>query len=381
MNKVIRYIIGFTGVLVGAGVLSYILSTLLLMFGSNSKWGVYGAIIIITVSIPKLLEWMNKSPSDHSDSGKDAATMNQDLPDHTTNSGSGKDAAIQNAKDGAIAAYIQSAMTVAVGIYAISSNADGALKYQNDPFILFSVFLMFICGYGMHKNSRAAAVIISVNFIFDKVFLFLMADENFEVGTASSFGQVISLIFLFFYVMAIKGTFTYHRIEKASNPKYKPVSKWIFIFGIPMGLLVFALLVLGILSESGVIPTARVISGYEVKNSDKEFLIASKIIEDGEKIEYFNPNGLFPSIEQGDILTDHRVISYLTDDNGKLIVYELYFNEISSVLLIEAGDQFSPSVYKVKTSEENKWIELHLPKESGGNLKFIELLRKKLDHY
>ena len=63
MNKVIRCIIGFSGIIVGAGVLSYILSTLLLMFGSNPKWGAYGGLIIVLVGIPKIIEWMNKPSS------------------------------------------------------------------------------------------------------------------------------------------------------------------------------------------------------------------------------------------------------------------------------------------------------------------------------
>jgi hypothetical protein len=63
VNKVGRYIIGFSGIIVGAGVLSYILSTLLLMFGSNPKWGAYGGIIIVLANIPNIIEWMNKPPS------------------------------------------------------------------------------------------------------------------------------------------------------------------------------------------------------------------------------------------------------------------------------------------------------------------------------
>jgi hypothetical protein len=382
MQKTTRSLVVLIAVTACAFIIGFYGSIFSNIFGISNE--IIRPILIVCVILMSSFFMMNKTPpahTSHSDSGEDTVTMTEGSPAHTVHSYSGKDAAIQNAKDGAIAAYIQSGMTLAAGIYAISSNVDGALKYQNDPLIFFTVFLMFICGYGMHKNSRAAAVIISAHFIYDKALLFLMAGENFEIGTASSFGQVISLIFLYFYVMAIKGTFAYHRIEKASNPEYKPVSKWVFIFGIPMGVLVLALLTLGVLEKSGILPTAKVISGYEIRASDREFLITSKIVEDGENIEYFNPNGLFSSIDQGEILTDHRVISYLKGNNGKLIVYELYFNEISSVELIEAGDEFSPSVYKVKTSEEDKWIELHLPKESGGDLKFIGLLRQKLDHY
>ncbi len=63
MNKVGRYIIGFSGIIVGAGVLSYILGTLFLMFGSNPKWGAYGGMIIIFANIPKVIKWIDKPPS------------------------------------------------------------------------------------------------------------------------------------------------------------------------------------------------------------------------------------------------------------------------------------------------------------------------------
>ncbi len=66
--------------------------------------------------------------------------------------------AIKAAKKGAIAAVISGALTLAVVLFALITNAEGDIGLWNAPSNLFDVVLIFICAFGMTRKSRAAAV-------------------------------------------------------------------------------------------------------------------------------------------------------------------------------------------------------------------------------
>jgi len=278
-----------------------------------------------------------------------------------------RDEAIKATKSGAIAACISGVLTLGIVLVAIFSNSNGAIALWNDPSNFFDIILIFGCAYGIYKKSRAAAVLLFVYFIFAKVMI------GIETGNATGLG--LGLVFLYFYGKAIQGAFVFHKLEKAENTNYKPTPKWVYYTGIPTLTIMVVLIGLGLMTMTGAMPSTEVQAGVDVLQSDKDTLITNAIISENDKIEFFYSGGLTSILEGGSVLTGDRVILYMPDENQELQVYEIYFNEIASVELIEMGNLMNNSIYQVNSHKPDAWIQLALSAENRGDVKFIESLR------
>ena len=278
-----------------------------------------------------------------------------------------RDEAIKATKSGAIAACISGVLTLGIVLVAIFSNSNGAIALWNDPSNFFDIILIFGCAYGIYKKSRAAAVLLFVYFIFAKVMI------GIETGNATGLG--LGLVFLYFYGKAIQGSFVFYKLEKAENTNYKPTPKWVYYTGIPTLTIMVVLIGVGLMTMTGAMPSTEVQAGVDVLQSDKDTLITNAIISENDKVEFFYSSGLTSILEGGSILTGDRVILYMPNENQELQVYEIYFNEIASVELIEMGNLMNNSIYQVNSHKPDAWIQLALSAENRGDVKFIESLR------
>ena len=279
--------------------------------------------------------------------------------------------AIKAARNGAIAALISGAVTLAMTTFAMMSGAEGDLGFFNDPTIFIDLVLIFACAIGMFRMSRAAAVFILIYFILSKIIIGLSLGRLPGIGVA--------LIFIYFYARAIQGTFTYHRIEKAENPDYKPPARWYAYVGIPLGIVLFLLIALGTLTMTGALPSTEVLAGARIPDNQVQTLLDEGIIEPGEQVEYFYSAGVASIMEDGTLFTDRRVISYFQQPDGELELYELYFPDISSIELVEQGDLLTDSIYQVNGPQEDTWLQVVLSTEAGGDVRFVEALQRKVD--
>ncbi len=250
------------------------------------------------------------------------------------------------------------------------TNAKGSLGLWNDPAMFFDIFLIFGCGIGMVCYSRSAAIVICCYFVLSKIVI------GFETGNISGIGM--ALVLIYYFGRAIQGTFVYHRIQKEQNPDYRSAPKWMYYVGIPSALLVLLVASFGVLTMSGVFPSTEVASGSEMRQKDRVLLIETGIVQPKEDIRYFYSDGFFSILEDGNILTDQRVIRYVRDKTNVLKVYEFMFDEIQQVKLIEQGNAINPSIYEVLSFREDAWVRLSLSTEGGGDLAFIEALRNKI---
>jgi len=281
-----------------------------------------------------------------------------------------KEKAIKATRNGAIAAFISAVITFLFALYAMFSNAEGGyLGLWNDPSIFLDVTLIVVCGFGMLRRSRAAAIIIFIYFIFAKIAIGL------EMGKIPGIG--VSLVFLYFYGKAIQGAFVYHKIQKEEDPDYKTTRKWMYYVGIPAGILVIVFISYGLLTMTSVLPSTKVVSGSEVYSKDILLLTEKAIIQPNEKIEYFYSEGVSSILEGGSILTDNRVVVYAQGE-GDIQIYELPFQDIVSIELIKQGNYLNNSVYEVRSFNENVGIRLFLSTEGKGDITFVEELRKRV---
>ncbi len=281
-----------------------------------------------------------------------------------------KEQARKASKAGATAAFISGGLTTAVVAIAMATNAKGPLGLWNDPAMFFDILLILGCGIGMLRYSRSAAIVVTVYFILSKVVVGL------ETGKFTGIG--IALVFLYYFGRAIQGTFVYHRMLKEENPAYKSAPKWMYYAGIPAGLVLFLMAGFVVLTLSGVFPSTEVAVGSEMRQKDHSLLIETGLVHPQEKIAYFYSHGFLSILEDGNILTDQRVIRYVQDETYGLKVYQFMFDEIEHVTLLEQGNAINPSIYEVRSFQEDLWVRLSLSTEGGGDVEFIEALRNNI---
>ncbi len=110
---------------------------------------------------------------------------------------------LKKIKGGWIVALISGVMTIAlIGI----AMGTGALGNLFDWWSSLDVVLIFALAFGIYKKSRTAATIMFVYFLLSKIW--------FIVETGKPSGIVLSLVFLYFYLQAMIGTYQYHKFVK-----------------------------------------------------------------------------------------------------------------------------------------------------------------------
>lgn len=281
-----------------------------------------------------------------------------------------KELALKASKNGAIAALISGVFTLAIFLYSLGANAEGFFGLWNDPSVVADIAIIFVCAFGMLRQSRAAAVTMVIYWILAKVYIFL------ETGAPT--GLILSLVFLYYFGKAIQGTFAYHKIRKEEDPDYRAAPRWYYLVGIPIGALSFVLVGFGMLTMTDYVPSTEVLSGNDMSIEDRDALIASGVLYTDEKIELFYSYGLLSVLEGGNVLTDRAVITYFVDKNNELAVYSFAFDQIESVELHEEGNYLNDSIYKINSFGEDNWFTVELTTEERGDVRFIEALREKV---
>jgi len=277
------------------------------------------------------------------------------------------DQAIKATRNGAIAAVVSGAITIALMIVAISNDSSGIMANFSDPLIILDAVFLFVCAFGVFKHSRFAAVVLLLFFIISKM--------TYALDTGAIPGVGVSLIFLYFYANAIYGAFTYHKFKRQENPEYRAISK-IGAFFLGSGALILSLMaVFIVLMSLGVVPSSRVLAGSEISEANISTLKEEGILLPDEKVAYFYSQGLTSILEGGNILTNKRVITYFTDEQDQITNYPMQIEDVVSVALEESGSSLSDSVYLVKSNSPNRWIRLHLSVEQKGDEKFVAELR------
>ncbi len=280
------------------------------------------------------------------------------------------DEAKQACKNGAIAAFVSGTLTTLVVAVAMLSDSPGELASWNDPTNVVDIVLIFGCAIGMLKFSRTASVTIFIYFIISKAAITL------ETGQTS--GLVVTFVFLFFFAKSIQGSFAYKKLKKAEDPEFRSVPRWVYWMTVPTMTLFFLAAGYGVLTMTDALPSTEVLEGIAVSELDKTLMIENGIIYDDEEIDYMYSYGVISILEGGSVLSDRAVIMYYTDEDDGFNVYEITFDQIESVQLIEKGDLWNESVYQVNGYEDDNWITISLSAEDDGDEKFVAALRRQM---
>lgn len=94
---------------------------------------------------------------------------------------------------------------VTLGVTLLAMSGTQALGFT--AWSLLDVALIFGLAFGIYKKSRTCAVLMLAYFVLSKIILMM------EAGKPS--GLLVALIFGYFYVQGILGTFAFHKFKAA----------------------------------------------------------------------------------------------------------------------------------------------------------------------
>lgn len=173
-------------------------------------------------------------------------------------------------------------------------------------------------------------------------------------------------------------------VSTAENPEIEEkdtLPVWIKFFIIPLiGVFVSCLILFVTLLEVGIIPDTEVMVGSELSSSAKTTLIDQRIISETDNIRYFYSTEMLSFSKEGQLVTDTSIISYSSNDEGIVQIWEMEFGAIDRVELLQEGSFFQDSIYKIygNAQAEYEWIEVWLSTENGGDKIFINEVEKNV---
>lgn len=109
-------------------------------------------------------------------------------------------------KNGWIAACVSGTLTLVITLLSFVGDAFSEIV---DVWTFIDVVLIFALACGIYKKSRFAATCMFVYFLASKIWM--------VYATGSASGIYLGLVFLYFYFMAMLGTFQYHSYLKEQN--------------------------------------------------------------------------------------------------------------------------------------------------------------------
>ncbi len=209
-----------------------------------------------------------------------------------------------------------------------------------------------------------------------------LAGVLFVISASSAFPDPYWLVSMLAFVpmMPIVLAMSSTAKRNPSAARRVPAFHWSNAFAY---VLVFPLLVLGTASMTGVVPSAEVISGEQMKQSDIAYLREAGILGEDEEIEHFYSTALLSIADDGQFYSSDYVTSYyVMPDTGELNLQYAAYPDIEDIEVDWSASFVDPTVVTITTTSEGSF-ELWLSNEKDGDRTFVDgmmaLWREKRD--
>ncbi len=144
-----------------------------------------------------------------------------------------------------------------------------------------------------------------------------------------------------------------------------------------MVLVVGGLLTLGVLVETGYLPPTKVVEMEDLREKHQDFL-RQEVLEEGERGQWFYTAGIFSIKEDGNLLTDRRVVTYF-EDEGEVSLDSVRLEDVVAVRAVY-GEFFEDGELHVWSSP---WIDEETELVYAGDTESLLLFlseEESLDH-
>jgi hypothetical protein len=112
---------------------------------------------------------------------------------------------LKKIKNAWVVGIISGCITLVVTLLAMNGVAILGFNAWN----LLDAALIFGLTFGIYKKSRSCAVLMLIYFVGSK--MIIIAD------TGKFSGAIMSIVFIYYYIHGVIGTFTYHKLQKQTT--------------------------------------------------------------------------------------------------------------------------------------------------------------------
>ncbi len=123
-------------------------------------------------------------------------------------------------------------------------------------------------------------------------------------------------------------------------------------------------------------PPTRALRDSEIPSSYQTALLEAGVLEPDEQIQFFYSAGFFSILEDGNLLTQKRVISYETA-GGELLVASSPYSEIRELDVAYSDSFLEDTIITISTSSGDEFI-LFVSTEDGRDKEFVSVLESRL---
>jgi len=271
-------------------------------------------------------------------------------------------------RHGAIAGFLSATVTFVTLTASPFVPRSSKLASFNDPWTIFDVALAAGLAYGVLRKSRTAALLLFTYFVAAKIYMAGLLTRPAALG--------MTLVLLYFFGRAIRGSFAYHRLRRAEDPTYRPAPRWAYFVWPPVALLGALLLLTGLAVTLHIVPPTQVLRGQDLHQRERDLLLAEKLLAPDEAVVLFYSGGALSIRERGTILTEQRVVSYVESD-GELSVVSAPYSEIEYIAVEQQGTMFHPTVIAVMTTDGRMFRLLASTDEEGDRRVLKELYERR----
>ena len=157
----------------------------------------------------------------------------------------------------------------------------------------------------------------------------------------------------------------------------RPAPALVRFLVLPLGIFIVSLSILVLTFFSEVMSEAemglKVYSGDELSEEHLSALRSVKLINISDEIKYFYSDELGTVNESGQFVTQDRVVSFITNDDGDLVVFEMPLEQIDRVEVVRSADEQNDGEYKIFGNDdaEYEFVTVLLPFYGNGEEKFL----------
>ena len=212
----------------------------------------------------------------------------------------------------------------------------------------------------VHVARRVKPALVAAAYAVMLAMIEVLPDEYFPV----IFASILPLLPM---VVQIR------EIHEATRPGLDTTVPWSprSVLAAGAGSVLLVLAAFGLLA-----PPAHVLRGDEVPGRFERPLREAGILEPGERIEYFYSASLFSVLDDGNLLTDRRAISYETVE-GELSVWSAAFADVRRVSPQYAESWLDDTVVRVETADGGWFLRL-LSNDEGLDREFVGALLSRV---
>jgi hypothetical protein len=276
-------------------------------------------------------------------------------------------------KKASIAVFVSLVITLLLIWFKEYLNKDSLFYVFVGEYKSIDLLLFALLGFSLLKFSRTGALLLVINWISSKIYFLYFIPLNY---TGLRVFLITSLIFLYFFWRGLEGSFRYHRLRLEGDQNYRSHSKRSYFLWSPIVVVVMLSSLILVLQSVSIIKHMTVVNGDRLSSRDSAFLVEQGIVTPNEKIDFFYSDGIMSILEDGNLLTNMRLISYEKGEED----YEIYAEEIEKVSgfrVYKSERFFENTIVEIKTSDGSAF-HLFLANDSNGDERFILELKRRL---